>query len=55
MLGVGVLGRVGGQPQFFCILSVMICLFFLGARRPAINYSRKLVHAYMRAGMYQKK
>jgi hypothetical protein len=30
-------------------------LFFLGARRPAINYSRKLVQAYTHIGMYQKK
>ena len=28
---------------------------FLGARQPAINYSRKLVQAYARVGMYQKK
>jgi len=28
---------------------------FLGARRPAINYSRKLVQAYASVGMYQKK
>ena len=30
-------------------------MIFLGARRPAINYNRKLVQAYTRVGMYQKK
>ena len=38
-----------------CYFFVTLSNNFLGARRPAINYSRKLVQAYASVGMYQKK
>jgi hypothetical protein len=40
------------NSHFCCNLSVTI---ILGALQPAINYFRKLVQAYARIGMYQKK
>jgi len=54
-VGCWIIGQRWDNHYIFYNLSVMIFLFFLGVRRPAINYSRKLVQAYTRIGMYQKK
>ena len=55
--GCRIFGQSGDNRYFFCNLSVMFFLYFLGARRPAISYSTKLVQAYTYTcvGMYQKK
>jgi len=46
---------VCGEGDFTLFLASLFFFFFFGARWPAINYSRKLVQAYTRIGMYKKK